>query len=63
MNLAGLILDATSLSGAEAVEMVRAGELRSVGEVESYIEARLGSIFDALMPSAKQEIATLIARS
>ncbi len=60
-NLAGLILDATAQSGAEALEMVRLGELHSAGEVESYIEGRLGSILDMLMPSAKSEIATLVA--
>lgn len=61
MGLAGTILDAASVSAAEALDRVRLGELRSLEEVEEYVEARLGSILDMLMPSAKAELATLVA--
>ncbi len=60
MGLAGMVLDAASLSAAEAVNGVRLGYLHSMEDVESYVGDRLGSILDFLMPSAKEEVAALI---
>lgn len=60
MGLAGTVLDAASLSAAEAVQGVRLGYLHSLEEVEEYVEVRLGSILDILMPSAKDELTALV---
>lgn len=61
MGLAGMVLDAASMSAAEAVQGTRLGYFHSMEEVGEYVEARLGSILDILMPSAKDEIATLVS--
>lgn len=61
MTLGEFVLDRAGESAAEALWLARNRRLTSMGEVEEYVETRLGSIIDALMPSAKEELATLTA--
>lgn len=60
MNLYGLAADAAAELAVDALGRVRLGELRSIDEVSDHVRSGMGSIFDALLPSAKQEFATLI---
>lgn len=40
---------------------VYSGEIRSLAGVEEYVETRMSGLFDALMPAAKAEVASLLA--
>lgn len=60
MNLYGLAAETAAEFAVGALDKVRLGELHSLGEVSSYVRSGMGSIFDALLPSAKQEFAALI---
>lgn len=53
------VLNAAADAAVEAVGEVRSGRIPLSG-VEEYVETRLGSILDIIMPSAKQEFATFI---
>ena len=60
MNLGEFALGAACEVAAEAVCLARDGQLRSMGEVHEYVDSRLGSIIDDLMPTAKDEVAALM---
>ncbi len=61
MSLAGLLADAATDGAVGALEMVRLGELKSMDEVDAYMGAYMDGILDFIMPSAKQEFASLVA--
>lgn len=61
MNPYDTVLTLAGDAATDALALVERGELRTLAGVEEYVEARLGSIIDLLMPTAKEEIATLIA--
>lgn len=56
-----LVLDAATEAAVDALNRVRAGEIRSLSGVEEYVETRLSGILDFLMPAAKEEAAALLA--
>jgi hypothetical protein len=56
-----IVLDAATGAAIDALQRVRAGELRSLSGVEEYVEARLSGILDFLMPAAKEEVSSLLA--
>ena len=60
-NAYDTVLDAACTAATEALNRVYTGEIRSLAGVEEYVEARLGGILDFLMPSAKEEISSLLA--
>ena len=60
MNAYDTVLNAAADAAAEGLCEIRCGRIRNLSGLEEYVEARLGSILDILMPSAKQEFATFI---
>lgn len=59
MNAYDTVLNAAAEAAIDGLNAVREGRV-SLSGVEEYVEARLGSILDIIMPSAKQEFATFI---
>ena len=60
MNAYDTVLNAAADAAAEGLREVQCGRIRNLSGFEEYVETRLGSILDILMPSAKQEFATFI---
>ena len=56
-----IVLDAACNAAIDALQRVKAGEIRSLAGVEEYVETQLAGILDFLMPAAKEEVASLFA--
>lgn len=55
------VLDAAVQAAREALDRVYRGDITSLAGAEDYVETRLGSILDILMPAAKEEVTALLA--
>ena len=56
-----VLCDRAADLAVDALSRVKSGEIRSLAGVEDYMASGMGSILDLLMPTAKEELATLVA--
>ncbi len=61
MNAYDTVLNAAVDAAKDALDRVYRGEITSLAGVEDHVHGRLAGILDILMPSAKEEVATLLA--
>lgn len=61
MNSYETVLNAAVDAARGALDRVYSGEITSLAGVEEYVETRLNGILDVLMPSAKEEVSSLLA--
>jgi hypothetical protein len=56
-----IVLDAATEAAIDALKLARAGKIRSMADAEQYVEGRLSGILDAILPSIKDEAASILA--
>lgn len=61
MNAYNTVLNAAVDAAKDALDRVYSGEITSLAGVEDHVQGRLAGILDILMPTAKEEVAALLA--